>query len=200
MIVVVYGNDNKVSLVFSDCNNLKVYERPDGLYTVTWDGGSLGGVLNLLVLDDGISVTEGDDVTPMLELNRMADFITLTVEQRLDALEQAVVELEQIPNQVASMSSQIANISDQISNINLTQITPQQLEQDRAIVYNFRSHLSLVNIPLISTLVQQLIPTYSGIHPIAPSYARLIVAGGYTMSDVPDIGTLRSDVTDILNG
>jgi hypothetical protein len=36
-------------------------------------------------------------------------------------------------------------------------------------------------------------------HPLAPIYARLIMAGLKTMADVPDNGTLRADVQDILD-
>ncbi|WP_420894174.1 CD1375 family protein [Staphylospora marina] len=36
-------------------------------------------------------------------------------------------------------------------------------------------------------------------HPLAPSYARLILVGLKTLDDVPDVGTLRQDVQMLLN-
>ncbi|MBN2910764.1 hypothetical protein JQC72_14785 [Polycladomyces sp. WAk] len=36
-------------------------------------------------------------------------------------------------------------------------------------------------------------------HPLAPSYARLILAGLKTMEDVPDVDTLRQDVQTCMN-
>ncbi|WP_419179843.1 CD1375 family protein [Polycladomyces zharkentensis] len=36
-------------------------------------------------------------------------------------------------------------------------------------------------------------------HPLAPSYARLILAGLKTIDDVPNVGTLRQDVQTCIN-
>jgi len=36
-------------------------------------------------------------------------------------------------------------------------------------------------------------------HPLAPSYTRLILAGLKTIDDVPDVGTLRQDVKTCIN-
>lgn len=83
MLVVTYDNKDHVTEINYDCQGVQVFERPDGLFNVQWDSGSLGGVTNLLVLDDGTNIAVGDDVTLFLPHDKKDEHKKVKVEDKL---------------------------------------------------------------------------------------------------------------------
>jgi hypothetical protein len=89
LIIAVYNpEDFNCHDVFYDCDAIEVFNNSPSDFNVTWNFGSLGGVRNFLVLDDGMSVSQGDNVGSLISLDKKGQYLTKTKNQMIAKLQE----------------------------------------------------------------------------------------------------------------
>jgi hypothetical protein len=88
MIIAVYDQSNTCFICHKDCEDVQVLENETGSHIVQWSNGGLTGVDYFLVLDDGIVINEGDDISSFISQDRKEEFKTQTIKQRFAKLQE----------------------------------------------------------------------------------------------------------------